>query len=170
MTQPDFWFKLIEESDSYCAIRYTGNAGNVVVPSMHWGHPVTALYDDLFKGHTEILRLVIPDTVNQIGGFVIDGCTSLHSITLPSCLEDMWQYAFVRSSLEEVEIPGGVTTIVPYTFAHSLKLKRVVCGSGMRKIYANAFEGCDALEEIVCGIDTEISDSAFGQRVKITRN
>jgi len=164
MEQPEFWFKQIEENETFCAIRYIGNHEDVVIPAMHWGHPVSALFDDLFKGHSEIRSVAIPDTVTQIGGFVFDGCSALHHIVLPTALQDMWQYAFVRSSIEEVVIPDGVSHIIPFTFKDCKRLRRVVCGTGMQKIYPNAFAGCDALEEFIHPAHTEIAPDAFSSQ------
>ena len=169
MEEPLFWFKLIEETATYCAMRYTGSDAEAVVPDKHWGRPVTALFDDLFKGHGELRSVVIPDTVTQIGGFVFDGCTSLHHVTLPKSLEDLWQYAFVRSSIEEIAIPDGVRAIIPFTFKDCKQLRCVVCGSGLQKVYSNAFAGCDALEEFVCGMQVELCDGAFGKIPEIKR-
>ncbi len=161
MEQPEFWFKQIEETETYCAIRYTGHAAHVVIPPVHWGHPVSALFDDLFKGHTELETVSIPDTVTQIGGFVFDGCTSLRAVTLPAALEDLWQYAFVRSSIEEIVIPDRGGSIIPFTFKDCRNLRRVVCGRNVTKIYDNAFAGCDALQEFRHSPQTEISPNAF---------
>ncbi len=141
----EFIFKYVEESDSFCAISYRGDETDVVIPPVHWGKPVTILFDDLFKGHTEICSVAIPDTVTEIGGFVFDGCLNLKHISLPNSLESMWQYAFARCGLETIELPPNVTQIIPFTFMDCKSLTKVTCGPNMRKIYAHAFKGCDNL-------------------------
>lgn len=146
----EFLFKYVEESDSFCAVCYQGDAAEVVIPQTHWGRPVTILFDDLFKGHAEVRSVAIPDTVTEIGGFVFDGCINLRHINLPAALESMWQYAFTRCGLETIVLPDRVTQIIPYTFMDCKRLRQVRCGSGMRKIFAHSFKGCDSLDGIVC--------------------
>ena len=160
-------FKLIEESDTYCAMTYTGHAEDVVIPPTHWGRPVSALFDNLFRGHSEIRSVSIPRTVTQIGACVFDGCSSLLHIDLPDELQDMWQYAFARSSVEELVIPDGVRYLVPFTFKDCRRLRRVVCGTALEKVYANAFAGCDSLQEFVCGAKAAISPEAFANEPEI---
>lgn len=82
----EFFFRYVEETDSFCAISYRGDAAEVAIPPMHWGKPVTILFDNLFKGHAEIRSVVIPDTVTEIGGFVFDSCCNLKHIKLPDAL------------------------------------------------------------------------------------
>ena len=151
----DFFYKYVEETDSFCAQKYTGDDCEVTIPSMHWGKPVTMLYDDLFKGHAEIESIHIPDTVREIGGFVFDGCTALRHITLPQSLENMWQYAFVRSSIEEIVLPKSVRYIVPFTFKDCKDLRRVVGNKGLLKVWMSAFEGCTKLTDLQLPETTE---------------
>lgn len=152
----EFLFKYVEETDSFCAIRYQGDEADVIVPPMHWGKPVTILFDDLFKGHNEIRSVSIPDTVTEIGGFVFDGCNNLKHVELPASLESMWQYAFARCGVENITLPDRYSQIIPFTFLDCKSLQQVVCGSGMKKIYAHAFRGCDSLTDLLCGPDVDI--------------
>jgi hypothetical protein len=161
----EFRYKLIDD-ETYCVMTYRGDEKEIVIPDLCNGKPVTVLYDDLFKGHAEITSVKIPDSVREIGGFVFDGCAGLKSVRLPASLESMWQYAFVRSSIEEIVIPDGVKQIIPFTFKDCKRLRKVVCGAGLRAVGAWAFEGCDALEEFVCGKDVDVSPEAF-QRKKL---
>ena len=80
---------------------------------------------------------------------------------LPAGLTDLWGYTFSESSFEEIVLPDRLTNLPPFTFANCRNLKRVVCGLGMKKIYAYVFGGCDELREVVCGTDVEISPDAY---------
>lgn len=157
----DFTFKIIEENGTYCAVGYEGDEAEVVIPATYSGVPVTILFDDLFKGHTEITSVHIPDTVTEIGGFVFDGCTNLHRVILPSSVENMWQYAFVRSGIEEIILPEKMRYIPPFAFKDCKQLKKVVCNQNLKEICSWAFSGCDQLKEIVHGPDVQISDKIF---------
>ncbi len=144
---------------TFCLTGYKGEEAHVVLPTKY---PVTILNDSLFKGHTEIQSVEIPDTVTQIGGFVFEGCTSLKTIKLPSHLKDMWQYAFTRTSLEEIEIPGSVKAVIPFTFNQSNLLKTVTFNEGTIEISAWAFKDCTALTDVYLPKSlTKISENAF---------
>jgi len=156
----DFTYKLLED-DTYCATQYEGDEANVVIPSVFLGRPVSILYDRLFAGHIEIESVQIPDTITDIGGFMFDGCTSLHHVELPPRLQKIWQYGFVRSSIEEITQPDGVINIYPYTFKDCKQLKKAVCGPNLRRIAAWGFQGCDSLTEFIHSDSVDVDPRAF---------
>lgn len=159
----DFFYRILEDG-TYCVTEYRGDEADVVIPDTYGGKPVTVLFDRLFRGHSEITSVRIPDTVTDIGSFVFDGCSSLKHIDLPPALSNMWDAAFARSSVEEIVLPDGITSIVPFTFKDCKELKRFVCNPGLKKIYAWAFHGCSNLKDFQCGPDTEVSEDAFKER------
>ena len=81
-------------------------------------------------------------------------------VVLPEGLKIVRSFAFVRCALSDVVIPDSVTTIGFYAFMDCKSLVRVTIGSGVRDILADAFRGCNALEEIrITSIDCSIYDS-----------
>ncbi len=161
----EYQFKLLSD-ESYAIMSYSGDETEVILPAAHFGKPVTIIGDWLFRYHEEITNVVIPDSVTDIGGLVFDGCVNITSIRMPAALKDMWQYAFARSGIREISLPDGVVSIIPFVFKDCKKLKRAVCGKALRSISAFAFQGCEALEELVIPPDTVISPKALdGARV-----
>lgn len=159
-TMNEFTFQLVAD-DTYAIMGYSGTAEEVVIPSTHGGKPVTVLFDRLFSGHTEIKSIIIPDSVTDLGEFLFDGCANLHRITLPDSITSIWPYAFTRSGLEEIVLPDKLTTIAPFTFRYCGQLRKVVCGSGMKKINAHAFSHCPQLSDLQHSPEVEVSDKAF---------
>ncbi len=156
-----FDHKLMEDG-SFCIVSYSGHDAEVVIPDVIGkGSPVTILYDDLFKGHPEIVSVYIPDSVTDMGEFLFDGCENLKTIKLPECLENLWGYTFAGSGIEEIILPEKLKTIPSYAFYNCRNLKKVVCNSGLKKIRAHAFAGCEKLTEVMNGTGTEISPEAF---------
>ncbi|MGB3368320.1 MAG: leucine-rich repeat domain-containing protein [Acidaminobacteraceae bacterium] len=139
-----FYYKQLPD-DTYCITGYNGSDKHIDIPT---NINITILSDEIFKGHTEIESINIPESVKQIGGFLFDGCTGLKSIKLPLHLKDMWQYAMTRTSFKEIEIPGSVTTIVPFVFNQSKDLKKVLLNEGTQCISGWAFKDCSALRDI----------------------
>jgi len=139
-----FYYKQVPD-ETYCITGYTGKEKHVDIPT---NIEISILGDEIFKGHTELESINIPNSVKQIGGFVFDGCTGLKSIRLPDNLKDMWQYAMTRTSLEKIEVPGSVTTIVPFTFNESKSLRTVILKEGTKCISGWAFKDCISLRNI----------------------
>lgn len=154
----EFYYRLFEDS-TFCVTSYKGNETHVIIPNTM---KVSILFDDLFKGHSEIISVSIPDTVTNIGGFVFDGCTNLKEIKLPPKLINLWQYAMTRCGIESITIPGNVPSIVPFTFYQCKDLKEVYFNEGTTKICAWAFKDCTSLKTVYLSKSlTDISKDAF---------
>ncbi|MDE6411025.1 MAG: leucine-rich repeat domain-containing protein [Clostridia bacterium] len=156
----EFIYQLIE-NNTFCVAGYKGDEENVVIPERVNGAPVTVLFDKLFRGHPEIKSVKIPDTVTDIGEFVFDGCVNLRHIELPSQLFCLWGNSFARCGIEEITLPDKLAALPPFAFKECKNLKKVVCGAGLKKIYAWAFSGCEQLTEVVHGPNVDVSSEAF---------
>ena len=119
----EFSYKLIEDN-TYCITGYKGDEENVVVPDSFGGVPVTVLFDKLFKDHTEIISVHIPDTVTDLGEFVFEGCVNLRNIELPHDLKNLWGYTFAHCGVEEIILPDKLTTLPPFAFKDCKNLKK----------------------------------------------
>lgn len=159
----EFSYKLLEDY-TLCITGYDGDEENVVIPDEISGYPISMLDDGIFKGHTEIASVEVPDSVFFIGAFVFDGCTALRRIKLPAQLGSIFQYTFARCGIEEIALPPRVRTIPPFAFKDCKALRRVECPEGLQKIYAWAFEGCDPSMEIRHSDGCEISADAFAAK------
>ncbi len=159
----EFTFKQIDDL-TFCVMGYEGDEAEVTVPASYLNSRVTVIYDNVFAGHKEITKLTIPDTVTDLGEFVFEGCENLRTIELPPSLVNFWGYTFCRSGLEEITLPDAAVSIPPFAFKECKNLRKVVCGSGMKKINAWAFAGCDRLEEVIYGPDTVVSPEAFNSK------
>ncbi len=146
---------------TFCVSGYTGDEAEVVIPETYGSGIITVLGDKLFSGHKEITSVRIPDTVTNMGEFIFDGCENLRHIELPSELECLWGYTFVRSGIEEITLPDKLVTLPPFAFKDCKSLRKVVCGKGLKKVYSWVFAGCDSLEEFIRSDSVEVSEKAF---------
>ena len=155
----EFYYRRVEDG-TFCLTGYEGDEAEVIIPT---DKVFTILSDKVFRGHSEITAISIPDSVTDIGEFVFDGCINLRKLKLPANLRTLWGYSFVRCGIEEIVLPDHLRIIPPYAFKDCKNLRRVVCGAGLEKIYAWAFSGCDKLteENLVNGAGAEISPQAF---------
>ncbi|MBR0419230.1 MAG: leucine-rich repeat domain-containing protein [Erysipelotrichaceae bacterium] len=162
----EFIYKM-NDNETYTVMAYRGDEEVVKIEETYAGKPVTILFDSLFKGHKEIKEVIIPDSIEDIGGFIFDGCDGIEEIKLPAGLKNLWQYAFVRTNITEIEIPEGVSTIPPFAFKDCIHLKKVVCHTGLKKIHDHAFEGCKEIETFIVDPGTYIGDLAFEEAAAI---
>lgn len=146
---------------TYSVSGYKGDEKDVVIPDSYGSGVITVIGDKLFSGHKEIESVHIPDTVTNMGEFIFDGCKNLRRMDLPSQLECLWGYTFVRCGIEEITLPDKLVTLPPFAFKDCKNLRKVVCGKGLKKVYSWAFSGCDQLTEFIYSDHVEVSPKAF---------
>ena len=156
----EFFFRWADDG-TYCVLGYKGDEANVVIPESYGSGRITVICDKLFSGHKEIETVKLPDTVTDMGEFIFDGCENLRHIDLPSQLEHLWGYTFVRCGIEEIILPDKLTTIPPFAFKDCKNLRKVVCGKGLQEVCSWVFMGCDNLTEFIHGDNVDVSPKAF---------
>lgn len=111
----------------------------VVVPSEINGAPVTAVQDGAFANNREILSVLLPDSVGQIGKEAFFGCTALEEIRLGGAV-DIGERAFYGcGGLKEVTVPRSATTIGKEAFYGCDGLEKIVFEGAARSYGSDAF-------------------------------
>ena len=83
----------------------------VEIPSTYNGKPVTQISENAFNGCTQIVELVIPDSVTSIGSGALKNLTNMKKLVIGKGITTMAQGTlYGASSLEDLTIPfvGGV--------------------------------------------------------------
>lgn len=101
-----FMFKTNDDGQSVTIMSYEGDEAHVVIPGQHCAKPVTVLYDKLFAGHKEIVDILFPDTITDLGEFVFEGCIDLRHLNLPLGLKYLWGQTFARCEVVSVGREG----------------------------------------------------------------
>ena len=104
---------------------YSGEGGEVVIPSTLGGYPVTKIGEQAFAYCYGITNITIPNSVTEIGYLAFYQCDGLTSITIP----------------DSVTTIGGAFQGCDY-------LTDITVGSGVTNIDAYAFEGCTSLTNV----------------------
>ncbi|MCM1350393.1 MAG: leucine-rich repeat protein [Prevotella sp.] len=139
----------------------------------------TQIVEQAFYGCSSLTRVVIPETVTNIGLGALGVCNNLTQITLPFIGESvdgnkstLFGHIFgakvstdrlVPTSLKEVIITGG-TRVYDMAFIHSSSIERIVLPETIESIGVSAFSGCTNLTTLVLHHPiTTIEKNAFYQ-------
>lgn len=156
----EFWsFK--KRSDGTMIITgYKGDRTEITVPEKIGGIPVTAIEkyafspeakyikDEHRESRKALTRVILPDSVTEIGEFAFFKCKSLTYIKLPKSLAEISKGMLELISINEIVIGGNVKRIGALAFLGCQALKTVVLCEGVEEIGSGAFYHCDILETI----------------------
>lgn len=105
--------------------------------------------DFAFNSCSSLTEIEVSDSITGIGNYAFYGCSSLTKIEIPDSVTKIGKYAFYGcSSLIEIEIPDSVTSLGDYVFDSCTSLVNINLGEGITIIPANAFNGCSSLTEM----------------------
>ena len=139
-----------------------------------------------FVGCSELVSVVLPDSLTSIGYDAFDGCSGLTSIVIPDSVTSIGAYAFYRCTgltsieigdgvtsigdrafwgckgLTSIVIPDNVTSVGTEVFYQCYALNSVEIGGGMTAIAHYAFYGCSSLTDVVIPDSvSSIGENAF---------
>ncbi|MCL2089144.1 MAG: leucine-rich repeat protein [Oscillospiraceae bacterium] len=100
------------EEDGIIIRGYKGENTEIVIPEKIDGLPVVTLNDRAFAENTDLVKITIPKTVEEIGSFAFTGCSALEDVVLSEGLLVIKSSAFVGcSALVNINIPESVEEI-----------------------------------------------------------
>ena len=149
--------------------------GEIEIPSRLGGYPVTALAKSALAGK-DFTKVVLPDTLEQIGDYAFSACSQLREITIPASVEALGNGVFTQcDALEEFSIDPTnpylkETNHVIYTAdgktlvaAAGRTDERIAVPLTVEKIQSYAFYNCDTLKSItIPGSVRELGEGCFG--------
>lgn len=141
----------LESVTMHDGVTSLGNAGAfsycAKLKSVKLPNGLTSIPPYTFVGCTSLLNIDIPNGVTSIGTYAFSK-SALRSISIPDSVTSIERYAFDSCSLKDIYIPDGVTKISDFTCYYCEQLERVVFGSGVTRIGAQAFYNCKRLKSI----------------------
>ncbi|MDQ7093935.1 leucine-rich repeat domain-containing protein [Desulfosporosinus sp. PR] len=165
---------------------YTGPGGDIEIPSMISGIPVSSIGEYAFYNCTGLTSITIPTGVTSIGDNAFNACRGLTNISIPQGVTSIGDSAFFNctglasisipdsvtvigngafdycTGLTSISIPQGITSIGYQTFADCSRLTNIIIPQGITSIGYQAFADCWGLNSISIpqGV-TSIGKSAF---------
>ena len=179
----DFTYDINGDGEGVVIQKYKGKATAVVIPAVIEDFPVVEVDSVVFK-KTNIVSIILPDSIRWIGDSCFEGCTSLQNvvlpknlkalsrdlfygctalktITLPNSIEKIYSGAFSSSGLESITIPDNVKQIGGRSnnrgaFGSCKNLRTVTIGNGTEAIGEDTFADCENLKTVNIGNGTEV--------------
>ena len=101
-----------------------------------------------FAGCSNLMSIIIPDSVISIGDGAFGGC-SLTSITIPDSVKYIgWSAFYNCTNLTDIIIPEGITEMSNYIFSGCSSLVSINIPNSVNRIGWYAFSNCTSLTNI----------------------
>ena len=120
-------------------------------------HPVTSIEYEAFMGCEDLISIIVPDTLNEIGLDAFKGCKNLMRFYGKSASDDGRCIvidgalkAFAPAGITEYSIPDNVTCIDEFVFSGCDNLKSVTIPEYVSIIKDQSFSYCKNLSEVYC--------------------
>lgn len=129
--------------------QYVGSGGDVVIPEVIQGKPVTGIGVGAFQNCTNLANVTIAKGVTIIGNSAFFGCARLTTAVVPDNVLFIGDAAFFNcTNLTAINLSNGVTRIGSLAFHSCVSLKNITLPDTVTNIGADAFFGCSGLGSI----------------------
>ena len=137
------------------------------IETLEIGEGATRIGNNAFRGLSKLSSISLPTSLRSIGDYAFYGIGQGLSgidgaITLPDGLTSIGTYAFSNSKVSNIVFPDSVTSIGTGCFADCKGLNYITLPSGLTAIPDEMFKGCNCvLEMSLPDSITQIGASAF---------
>lgn len=134
----------IEEGNHCSVFAECDNLKNI-----YFEEGITRIIPSLMYNAIGIERIVIPDTVTEIGGYAFADCENLKEVIIPESVTEIGYNAFYAcTSIEDISLPSSITEIGEEAFAACSGLTEVVLPDSVTELGQGAFARCTNLKSI----------------------
>ncbi len=187
------WLTLtvLDEDQKTAEVTSTDYAwGTCDIPAMANGYTVISIGNNAFKNQTDLVKVIIPNTVTNIGTSAFEGCTALgtldNPVVIPESVTSIGIDAFkstwwLDNTLPDgavyinnilytykgempadcgLSINGGTTEIMSSAFKNQTNLKAIIIPATVNKIGVEAFYGCSNLTSVTVQNGTPVTIGA----------
>lgn len=181
----------LSEDGSYYIITSIGTCSDTTLstPFEYNGLPVKEIATEAFKNQTQLIYVIINDSIEKIGAKAFMGCSNLLSYTSPfvgtgakltphfstvfGTIPESLKYVTITKhavgdsqfknceTIESVVMLGNFETLGYYAFQDCKSLQYVQFPAGLKKISGYSFNGCVGLTEMTIPDSVEILQPSF---------
>ena len=153
--------QMLLSADGTQVIAYWGENSEVTIPEGVQSIGNSAFCD--FCDCSSLTSLTLPSSLQSIGNFAFRECESLTSLTLPSSLQSIGKEAFYGcNSLTSLTLPSSLQSIGDSAFSCCSSLTSLTLPSSLQSIGDSAFSCCSSLTSLTLPSSLQsIGDSAF---------
>jgi len=145
-TVPEDWSYIAVDAYNIAVTGYSGTATTLEIPLEIEGLLVTRIQSRAFINKTNLINVIIPNTVITIEQEAFAGCSNLISVTIGNSVNSIGAKAFANCvRLAGVTIPDRVNIIEWGAFLNCASLTNVTIGKSVNYIGAGVFENCNKL-------------------------
>lgn len=113
-----------------------------------------------YNGNDE--KVTVPDEVRVVSGFYDN--FFLKEVTFPESVEEIGEYAFINTSVTQVNLGENVRTIGKGAFDSCLNLEKITLNEKLEEIGSFAFANCQMMSEFTVTDKVEnVGDGAFSR-------
>ena len=145
------------------SVYYTGNIGQWcgIIFENAGANPLPYAHN-LYINNSLVTELDIPQTVTEIKPNTFCGATCLTSVTIPSSVTSIGEYAFSNCNMISVTLPNSITSISNGTFDGCSRLASLTIPNSITSIGNSAFNSCSGIRNLIIGREVaSIGSSAF---------
>ena len=133
-------YSINDERTAATITKYTGTASELDIPGTVENVPVTAVAEWAFAKNETLTKVILPDSITEIGNSAFSLCAKLTSVTFPANLKTIGNNAFSScGELLAAELKNGVTSIGNGTFSSCSKLASITIPKSVTSIGEAAF-------------------------------
>ena len=146
-------FNYEEQADGTISITGIKNEADtpakLVIPPTIEDKLVTYIAGNAFQNNTKITEAILPNTVNNTGNDVFNGCSNLTYIDMGNCLEAGHRFAAGCSKLTKVKLSSRLTTLSYHMFSSTGLSGTIIIPASVTYIQEEAFGSCNAITRLV---------------------
>jgi hypothetical protein len=133
------------------------------------GNSVSSIGEGAFAACTSLANVTIPNSVTSIGWGAFScqdiddyyATAGLSTLTIPNSVTNIGNQAFFETSLTNVTIGSGISTIGSAMFYDCYNLVSITVPSSVTNIEGEAFGGCDSLTSVYFQGNAPNADSSI---------
>lgn len=130
---------------------------------------VRKIKENAFNGRKMLKRVILPETLEEIGTEAFRGCSNLEEMHVPAKTNKIGESAFRDCTrLKKLVVDNDCIKIGERAFENCSVLKDVTLPDGLTELYGGVFNSCKALETIKLPSRlTIIGENAFSDCIKL---